>query len=253
MVNKIKKAIHYIRLKLALAWHTTVNRVRNIKRPAILRSRAALMLVYLLVVAGLTTVWWLNSPYREQFEPPIVQNPVEDPPEAPADVVTETPEPPAQPVVEVPVTPPPIEEPAMPVVAPVVNITSVRKPVEGAVVMAYGFIEWKTYGDFRWHDGVGLASTQGTPVVAAYAGRVLQIVSNDPLWGRVVILDHGSGWHTKYANLSAVSLSVGQTVAEGQQIGQVGPNPPCKASDSPQLHFELLKDGESVDPTAYFR
>ena len=209
-------------------------------------------------MVGLAGLWWWNSPYRlgnnpinlPEF-PPVTQDPtpqviVDDEPGV--EPVGGTQEPNVPIVAE-----PDIEEPALPVLSLAAPVDKLKKPVQGAITAPFGFKWSNTYQDFRWHHGVGIASTQGTPVVAAYAGRVLSIVEQDPEWGSKVTIEHGSGWKTVYANVAKVSVKAGQTIAEGQQIGQVGPNPPAMSSNGPELYFALYEGEDSVDPTHMFK
>ena len=84
----------------------------------------------------------------------------------------------------------------------------------------------------------------GDPVVAAAAGRVSRVANEgNTSYGRWVEIDHGGGWTSRYAHLSAQRVSVGQQVSRGQLIGNVGST---GGSTGPHLHFEERSGGSAV-------
>ena len=107
-----------------------------------------------------------------------------------------------------------------------------------------------TLGDWRTHNGVDIAAQQGTTVLAASAGAVLS-VTDDPLMGTTVVLEHDNGYQTTYANLQAKpNVEAGDPVSAGQIIGAVGTTAAAE-SGQPHLHFAVTKDGKAVDPNEY--
>ncbi|ONI87165.1 metalloendopeptidase [Saccharothrix sp. ALI-22-I] len=85
------------------------------------------------------------------------------------------------------------------------------------------------------------ANDDGDPVVASAAGTVTRVANEGSTsYGRWVEIDHGSGWRTRYAHLSAQSVSVGQAVRIGQRIGSVGTT---GGSTGPHLHYEQRLNG----------
>ncbi|MFE1601893.1 M23 family metallopeptidase [Methylobacterium sp. ID0610] len=99
------------------------------------------------------------------------------------------------------------------------------------------------------HTGVDLKAEYGAPARAAAAGTV---VSTDYAggYGNMVEIDHGHGIATRYAHLSAFTVSPGQTVEAGQIVGRVGST---GRSTGAHLHYETRIDGEPVDPTRFLR
>lgn len=97
------------------------------------------------------------------------------------------------------------------------------------------------------HDGIDIACEDGTPIVAARAGRVLYA---DELrgYGNLVILEHGDGYVSVYAHNRDNHVRVGHTVSQGDTIGTVGRT--GKAT-GPNLHFEIRKDNIARNPLFY--
>ena len=82
------------------------------------------------------------------------------------------------------------------------------------------------------------------------AGAVLS-VTDDPLMGTTVVLEHDNGYQTTYANLQAKpNVEAGDPVSAGQIIGAVGTTAAAE-SGQPHLHFAVTKDGKAVDPNEY--
>ena len=108
-----------------------------------------------------------------------------------------------------------------------------------------------TLNSWRAHYGVDLIADEGSEVFAVLDGTV-KSVSTDKLNGTVIVLSHADGFETVYASLNkAVNVSVGDKVSKGQQIGLVSTSASNEANDGAHLHFEVLKDGENVDPSLY--
>lgn len=95
----------------------------------------------------------------------------------------------------------------------------------------------------------------GDTVVAAAAGTVSRVDNEGNVsYGRWIEIDHGNGYRTRYAHLSVQAVRVGQHVAQGQRIGNVGDT---GGSTGPHLHFELRHWGTAISPvfnghTAFF-
>ena len=93
------------------------------------------------------------------------------------------------------------------------------------------------------HDGIDIPKPAGTPVLAAAGGTVLE-AEFDTAYGNCVVLQHGS-MTTQYAHLQSFCVEPGQTVAAGENIGQVGST---GMSTGAHLHFGVTVDGAAVDP-----
>jgi murein DD-endopeptidase MepM/ murein hydrolase activator NlpD len=126
-------------------------------------------------------------------------------------------------------------------------------PVSGTVTTAYSGDKPtfdKTMDDWRVHDGVDIAAVEGTPVKACASGTVSDVRIDDKL-GQEVIIDHGNGIKSIYANLtSKVTVKKGQQVDVGDTIGAIGETAQAEIAVTPHLHFEITKNGTDVDPLA---
>lgn len=129
-------------------------------------------------------------------------------------------------------------------------------PVQGRVgdgLIVAGACVSRTCGG---HSGLDISAPSGTPVRAATAGTVASVNSSGAAYGQHVVVKHADGVFTLYAHLSAITVSYGQIVGAGQQIGNVGST---GASSGPHLHFEVRTDptafsvGTFLNPIAWLR
>ena len=102
--------------------------------------------------------------------------------------------------------------------------------------------------DQQVHLGFDLASTAGTPIVAANRGKVL-FADELGIYGNCVIIDHGMGVQSLYAHLSSIGVQPGQTVEKEQQIGQSGMT---GLAGGDHLHFTMLVNGQMVNPVEWW-
>jgi murein DD-endopeptidase MepM/ murein hydrolase activator NlpD len=102
-----------------------------------------------------------------------------------------------------------------------------------------------------FHPGVDFAAPRGTPVVATAAGRVIHVSrsSIEAGYGNYIDIDHGYGIITRYAHLENINVNNGQRVGKGSVIGTVGST---GGSVAPHLHYEVIRNNQSVDPVDYF-
>lgn len=120
-------------------------------------------------------------------------------------------------------------------------------PLRGARLSSpFGYRRHPIAGEWRWHNGVDLAAPLGTPVAAARAGNVSYAGLRGG-YGLLVTLAHGGGLETRYAHLSRISVSPGQTIRAGEILGFVGST---GNSTGPHLHFETRLNGRASDPVA---
>ena len=126
-------------------------------------------------------------------------------------------------------------------------------PIETVSVLnEYGFYHNQTLGAYYEHTGVDFAASAGTQVLAAESGVVESIYKDDLLTGTEIVLNHGNGLKTVYRFVTEVDgLKVGDKVEKGDVIACVAEANGNEYKDGAHLHFEVHKDGKSVDPAVY--
>ncbi len=102
-------------------------------------------------------------------------------------------------------------------------------------------------GTYEFHNGIDFAAPEGTPVYATASGTVSEMGWN-PIFGLMVLLDHGNGLHTLYGHLSSTYVERGQQVEQSRLIGAVGST---GRSTGPHLHYTVYRYGMAVDPLPY--
>lgn len=117
------------------------------------------------------------------------------------------------------------------------GLTHYPLPNLAKIGLDYG---WQTHQPGKqtfFHSGIDLLAAVGTPVLAASSGIVV-LVSKEGPYGYLVVIDHGNGRQTRYAQLSRFQAETGQTVQSGQTIGYVGTSGRPDIPE-PHLHFEV--------------
>jgi murein DD-endopeptidase MepM/ murein hydrolase activator NlpD len=118
-----------------------------------------------------------------------------------------------------------------------------RWPVRGKVITGYGA---KTNG--KSNDGINLAVPEGTPVKAAEDGVVAYSGNELKGYGNLILVRHSNGYVTAYAHASELMVKRGDTIKRGQIIAKSGQSGEV---GSPQLHFEIRKGSQPVDPLQF--
>lgn len=99
----------------------------------------------------------------------------------------------------------------------------------------------------RMHEGVDMAAAVGGEVMATAGGTVIRAEYYGG-YGKCIDVDHGNGIVSRYGHLSAINVSLGQTVSQGEVIALSGNT---GNSTGPHLHFELRINGDAVNPYNY--
>ncbi len=116
-------------------------------------------------------------------------------------------------------------------------------PVNGKLISTYG----AKNGGLQ-NDGINIAAPRGTPVRAAENGVVVYSGNQIRGFGNLLLIRHTDGWVTAYAHNDTLLVKKGQQVKRGETIARVGSTGNVS---QPQLHFELRKGTEAIDPMAY--
>ena len=129
------------------------------------------------------------------------------------------------------------------------------EPVKGEIIREFApdsLVYSETLKEWVTHNGVDIKADKASVVVASCDGKV-SAIKNDPRYGLTVIIEHEDGYKTVYANLLTAEYVVeGEEVTTGQTIGTIGNSANFEISDDYHLHFEVLKDGEYINPLQYF-
>ena len=122
------------------------------------------------------------------------------------------------------------------------------KPIYGGRISSYfGYRNAPTAGATTYHRGIDWATPTGTSVMASCGGTVTQAGWGGS-YGYTILITHPGGTQTRYAHLSSIGVSVGQSVTQGQVIGRSGNS---GRSTGPHLHFEIIMGGSPVNPLNY--
>jgi len=129
-------------------------------------------------------------------------------------------------------------------------------PVEGNVTRGFAkdsLIYSDTLEEWVTHFGIDIKAERTTVVKAAESGTIKSI-KNDPRYGLTIVIEHVNGFETVYSNLLTTEfITEGEKVEKGASIGTVGNSASFEIVDEPHLHFEIIKDGENLDPNIYLK
>jgi murein DD-endopeptidase MepM/ murein hydrolase activator NlpD len=125
--------------------------------------------------------------------------------------------------------------------------TPVGWPVTGHITSGFGLREHPLLGKRIFHSGVDISITPGTPVRATADG-VACFSGWEGRGGNTVVVEDGNGFRTVYAHNRNNNIKVGQRVRRGDVIAYSGST---GAATGPHVHYEVLKNGKSVDPSNY--
>jgi murein DD-endopeptidase MepM/ murein hydrolase activator NlpD len=132
---------------------------------------------------------------------------------------------------------------AIPAIQPISN--------KQLVALASGF-GWRTHPIYKvkkLHTGIDFAASIGTPIYATADGTVAEVSVKFSGYGKMVEVNHGFGYRTRYAHMHEFAVRSGQNIKRGDLIGYVGNT---GLSTAPHLHYEVLINGGQVDPVHYF-
>ena len=123
------------------------------------------------------------------------------------------------------------------------------QPVSGHVLNSYSgdeLVYSKTLGDWRTHNGVDYACTQGAAVAAPVAGKVVS-AGAEGNWGTVVVLEDAAGRSWRLCGVADPAVKAGDTVTAGQKLGTVG-TVGCECAEESHIHVEVKQGEAYLDP-----
>ncbi len=115
-----------------------------------------------------------------------------------------------------------------------------RRPHDGRVMAGYSL-----RANGRGHDGIDYAANLGDMVRASASGTVVFADREPKRFGRLVVIDHGNGWRTRYGHLGTITVKLGEVVKTGERIGTAGQ---AGVATRPELHFEIMRNNVRIDP-----
>lgn len=149
-----------------------------------------------------------------------------------------------------------VEAPVQSEVAETKKQITFVKPTEGEIICEYAkdnLIYSETLKEWITHTAIDIKADK-TSVIKSAADGIIKSIVNDPRYGLTVVIGHDEGYETVYSNLlTAEFVVVGEEVTQGQTIGTAGNTAAFESNMDCHLHFELLKDGEYLDPSIYLK
>lgn len=124
-------------------------------------------------------------------------------------------------------------------------------PLTGEIIKNYcvdSVVYYPTLDVWKTHEGIDIKAEEGASILACESGKVIA-VKQDPLYGKIIVIDHGQGYKSIYCNLEEETLvKEGEAIKKGKVIAKVGSSAICEKKEAPHLHFEMTKDSKYVDP-----
>ncbi len=122
-------------------------------------------------------------------------------------------------------------------------------PLRGWITSRFGMRTSPFYEASAFHQGLDIANEEGSSVKAPADG-VVAFSGWQGSYGRLIVIDHGYGYSTRYGHLDRSLVNIGQRVKRGQVIAFLGTT---GRSTAPHLHFEIRANGVPVDPLKYLK
>jgi murein DD-endopeptidase MepM/ murein hydrolase activator NlpD len=132
-------------------------------------------------------------------------------------------------------------------------VTAYSGPIPEDATVGLGAFGWPasgliSQGYWSGHQAIDIAAWIGAPVTAADSGHVVFSGWDDTGYGNTLVIDHGNGFQTLYAHLQAYYVNVGDNVAKGQHIAEMGST---GTSTGPHVHFELRQGTVQRNPIGF--
>ncbi|AXJ00867.1 Peptidase family M23 [Cyclonatronum proteinivorum] len=126
----------------------------------------------------------------------------------------------------------------------------ILRPIDSIILSGFGMRTHPVLGVRRMHEGLDFRASIGTPIYAPGDGVIKYAANRAGGYGLTIDIDHGHGYMTRYAHLSALGegIRAGRQVTRGQHIGYTGRS---GVVSGPHLHYEIHRNGRPVDPLNY--
>ena len=132
---------------------------------------------------------------------------------------------------------------SIPAIQPISNRTLDR------VASGFGYRIDPIYKTPKMHTGIDFTAATGTPIYATGDGTVTESGYDNGGYGNNVVINHGYGYESLYGHMKKVKVRSGDRVKRGEVIGWIGST---GKSTGPHLHYEVIKNGEKIDPIHFF-
>jgi murein DD-endopeptidase MepM/ murein hydrolase activator NlpD len=132
---------------------------------------------------------------------------------------------------------------AIPAIQPIANKQLI------ALASGFGMRVHPVYKVKKMHTGIDFSAPIGTPIYATADGRISEVNVRFSGYGKMIVIDHGFGYKTRYAHMHDFAVRQGQMIKRGELIGYVGDT---GLSTAPHLHYEVLMNGVLINPVHYF-
>lgn len=132
---------------------------------------------------------------------------------------------------------------AIPAIQPIANKQLI------ALASGFGMRVHPVYKVKKMHTGIDFAAPIGTPIYATADGKIEEVNIRFSGYGKMIVIDHGFGYKTRYAHMHEFAVRQGQHIKRGELIGYVGDT---GLSTAPHLHYEVLMNGVLINPVHYF-
>jgi len=131
----------------------------------------------------------------------------------------------------------------IPAIQPISNKNLTR------VASGYGYRIHPIYKTKKLHTGMDFTAPKGTDIYATGNGKIKKVIRSRRGYGNHVIIDHGYGYQTLYAHMKKIVVRRGQNIKRGDIVGYVGNS---GASVGPHLHYEVIKNGQKINPVNFY-
>lgn len=124
-------------------------------------------------------------------------------------------------------------------------------PLTGEIIKKYSVnnvVYYETLDVWKIHEGIDIKAEEGASISVIESGKVIS-TKKDPLYGQIIVVEHGQGYKSIYCNLQEeILVKEGEVVKKGKVIAKVGSTAICEKKEGPHLHFEVTKDSKYIDP-----